>query len=399
MRRQKMFLILWSWRWRNHDSIRYEISQIKNHKIKVKIFEFIDHLYPHFVPAYKNIYPLKQVIKIRSLLDFKKRLNKLEEEYDIVILNNIDSLNTRGFLINYFLNRQQKNIVIKLKSSQIPVVNYNLINLITFQKFKKILISPITAYYYFKSYFFLWLEKRFKLFPNYLLRAGLKHYPNYMENYGVKIKDINSLDYSNYLTYKLNKKSKKKYILFIDSAGPKFSGDGLLFKNKYPFTSKKWYPSLNNFLTKIEKKFKLKVLIAPHPKTKYNDRPKHLGYRKVSKKKIYDLIDNSKFVITRLSTAISLAIVCKKPILFIYSNQLNKHKSYMNELNLFLDKTGSESFNIDDNFENLKLKSLMTINLKKYKNYKKNYITVLNKKKLNNQLINSIFKEIFYEKN
>ena len=120
-----------------------------------------------------------------------------------------------------------------------------------------------------------------------------------------------------------------------------------------------------------------------------------MGYRKVTKRKIYDLIDNSKFIITRLSTAISLAIVCKKPILFIYSDQLDRHKSYMNELNLFLDETGSESFNIDDKFENFKVKNLMKINLRKYKNYKKNYITALNKKKSNNQLINNIFKENF----
>lgn len=395
MNKPKMFLVLWSWRWRNHDNVRYEISHLKNHKIKVTIFEFIDYLYPHFVPAYKNIKPLKQVIKIKGLEDLKDRLKKLEKKYDLIILNTIDSLNTRGLLINYFLNRQQKNIVIELRSSQIPVFNYNFLHLINFQKFKKFLISPLTAYYYLKGYFFSWLRKRFKLFPNYLLRAGYKHYPDYMEKYGVKIRDINSLDYSNYLTYKLNRNNKKKYILFIDSPAPKFKGDGLLYKSGYPFTSEKWYPSLNNFFTKIEKKFKLKVLIAPHPKVKYKDRPKYLGYRKVTKRKIYDLIDNSKFIITRLSTAISLAIVCKKPILFIYSDQLDRHKSYMNELNLFLDETGSESFNIDDKFENFKVKNLMKINMRKYKNYKKNYITALNKKKSNNQLINNIFKENF----
>ena len=65
MNKPKMFLVLWSWRWRNHDNVRYEISHLKNHKIKVTIFEFIDYLYPHFVPAYKNIKPLKQVIKIK----------------------------------------------------------------------------------------------------------------------------------------------------------------------------------------------------------------------------------------------------------------------------------------------------------------------------------------------
>ena len=395
-KKQKMYLILWSWRWREHDSIRYEISQIKNKKIKVIVFEFIDHLYPHFISAYKYSKTPKRVIKIRDLNDLRTRLKILEKKYNIIILNNIDSLNLKGFLINYFLNRKQNNIVLKLKSSQIPVVKKNTSFQLTLENFNKSLKYPMTAYYFIRMYFFSWLEKKFKLFPNFLLRAGLKHYPIYMEKCGVKIKDINSLDYSNYLTHKSNNiKSKKNYILFIDSAGPKFVGDLLLFKGKYPFTSEKWYPSLNAFFTRIEKKLKLKVLIAPHPKTEIKNRPNYLGYRTVSKKKIYDLIDNSKLVITRISTAISYAIVRKKPILFIYSDELNKHKNYMDELNLFVKQTGSKVFNIDNNFEKLDINSLMRINLKKYKKYKMNYITILRKEKPNNLLIKDIFEENF----
>ena len=60
-----------------------------------------------------------------------------------------------------------------------------------------------------------------RLFPDYLLRAGSKNYPKYMSNHGVIIKDINSLDYSNYLTYKSIHKKKRNnfnnYILYIDS--------------------------------------------------------------------------------------------------------------------------------------------------------------------------------------
>ena len=54
-----------------------------------------------------------------------------------------------------------------------------------------------------------------RLFPDYLLRAGLKNYPKYMFNHGVIIKDINSLDYSNYLTYKSIQKRKEIILKII----------------------------------------------------------------------------------------------------------------------------------------------------------------------------------------
>ena len=398
MKKKNLFLILWSWRWRSHDDLRYEISQIKDRKIKVLVFEFIEFLYPHFAPAYKNYNPSKNIIKVRGLKDLKDRIKILEKKYNIVILNNLDSLSFNGLLVNYYLKKKQTNIVIKLKSAQIPVTKKNLFDIFNYSKFKKFIITPLTAFYYARMYFFLWIEKRMKLFPDYLLRAGLKNYPNYMSNHGVIIKDINSLDYSNYLTYKSKHKKKKNnfknYILYIDSAGPKFKGDELLFKNKNylpNFTSENWYQLLTIFFKNLEKKINNKVIIAPHPKTKHKNKPKYFDYRSVSKKKIYELIDNAQLVVTRMSTAISYAIVCKKPILFIYSNELYLNKNYMSELSLFVNETGSKVFNINKNFDKLNLKSLLKMNKKKYSIYKKNYITVLNKSIPNYKIILEIF--------
>ena len=159
------------------------------------------------------------------------------------------------------------------------------------------------------------------------------------------------------------------------------------------FTSKNWYPLLTNFFKKLERKFNNKVIIVPHPKTKHKNKPKYFGYRPVSKKKIFELIDNSMLVITRMSTAISYAIVCRKPILFIYSNELHLSENYMNELSLNINETGSKVFNINENFDKLKLNSVLKINKKKYSLYKKNYITVLNKSIPNYKIIQKIFKK------
>ena len=44
-----------------------------------------------FYPAYKNYSTSKDVIKIRDLKNFKDRIKILEQKYNIIILNNIDS--------------------------------------------------------------------------------------------------------------------------------------------------------------------------------------------------------------------------------------------------------------------------------------------------------------------
>ena len=92
-----------------------------------------------------------------------------------------------------------------------------------------------------------------------------------------------------------------------------------------------------------------------------------------------------------MSTAISYAIVCRKPILFIYSNELHLEKNYMNELSLDVKETGSIAFNINENFDKLNLDGLMKINKKKYRQYKNDYITVLNKSISNYKIILKIF--------
>ena len=47
-----------------------------------------------------------------------------------------------------------------------------------------------------------------------------------------------------------------------------FFSDRMLFGSKINHDIKKWYNDLNNYLSFIEKKFNLKIIIIPHPKAR-----------------------------------------------------------------------------------------------------------------------------------
>ena len=68
-----------------------------------------------------------------------------------------------------------------------------------------------------------------------------------------------------WLIKKNHKKKKQNFIVFLDARTPAFIGDKFYLKYKINYDKKKWYKDLNTFLSNIEKVFKSKVIIVPHP--------------------------------------------------------------------------------------------------------------------------------------
>ena len=85
---------------------------------------------------------------------------------------------------------------------------------------------------------------------------------------------INNYDYSNSLA-SVKRKTKKKYIVFLDNGGPYFSADTERLGNILPNRNiKKIYSDINNFFFNLEKIFKCKIVIIPHPKYKSSNKKK-----------------------------------------------------------------------------------------------------------------------------
>ena len=175
----------------------------------------------------------------------------------------------------------------------------------------------------------------------------------------------------------------------MDIKAPAFPGDDVSFNDKIIYDVKKWYKDLNVFLDKVQKIFNTKVIIIPHPSVRKLTNIYYDKKFKVSKDPDASdsLIANCKFVIANgATTAVSYCVIHKKPVTFMYNDQVIKSNPTM----LFETKSLSrillsKTININNKFN--KSKFSLKINKKNYLKYKYNYLTSKKIKNIKNSEI------------
>lgn len=173
--------------------------------------------------------------------------------------------------------------------------------------------------------------------------------------------------------------------VLLDAGGPMFGGDDIQQGSADPTTSSAWYPSLSKFLDQLELATDAQVAIAGHPKSAHPPNPDYFGNRTVHYGITQELVHDSKFIITQGSTAISHAVIYRKPIIFICSNQYRVDQGPAKDnlsLAVFL---GATPVNIDQppwNFE-----QLLQVNESRYDAYEKACLTSAGPHRPNSQII------------
>ena len=197
-----------------------------------------------------------------------------------------------------------------------------------------------------------------------------------LENYSfpkpLKIIPIHAFDYDLVLDNRETKNiSVNKYIVFLDQY--------LLYHPDFERTNTKlnidkdvYFEELNNYFDIVEKKSGYKIIIAAHPRADLSEYKILFNNREVFIEKTVQLVKYCEFTITHYSTAINFAVIYKKPILFLTSNDL-QNSSITESIQLFASTLNQPYVNIsslgkDYHLENLK------IDLNRYENYKFKYI-------------------------
>ncbi len=184
-----------------------------------------------------------------------------------------------------------------------------------------------------------------------------------------------SFDYGNYLIQKKKKKfkNKKNFAVFIDTY--------LLFHPEHAETTnllydrKKYFKSLINFFNIFQKETNLEVIIALYPKANIKKYPKEFKKFKMISGKTLKLVEASKIVLHQGSTAQSFAVICKKPTIFLTSNEMEKYK-YIHDHGEKVKFMGSKVLNVDNiDYKILKSKKLLFhYNKNLYKKYFFDYL-------------------------
>jgi len=163
---------------------------------------------------------------------------------------------------------------------------------------------------------------------------------------------------------------EEKFITFVDAYLE--NHPDLIFLKKNVVTKKNYMNSLNNFFSILEKKFNQKVVIAIHPRapfdnSRYEEREKYFY-------NTYNTLKKSKLVIMHGSTSANFACILRKPIIFIYTNEMSQnYPRSVENIKFFAEEFGTKAINIDNN-DNINFNDYLKIDEKKYDEYFSKYI-------------------------
>ena len=110
-----------------------------------------------------------------------------------------------------------------------------------------------------------------------------------------------------------------------------------------------------------------------HYKTNFESPSKIFGNREVLYGRTLESTMRAKFVVNRDSSSISYAVILRKPIVFIYSNELLLDKVVMKYIYNMAIELGTHPINLNN--PPIDLTPYLNVDLEKYRNFEKNFLT------------------------
>jgi len=141
------------------------------------------------------------------------------------------------------------------------------------------------------------------------------------------------------------------------------------------------------FFDEIENKFKVKVIIAVHYKSIYNDGV--FGNRPLIKYHTCELVKYSKFVLVHSSTSINFAVIFMKPMMIISLNVFTKYLDMMNRTEYISAYFSCPLVNLDNPAYSI---TEPKIDSQACNNFLYTYLTSKGKEKMtNSEILNDVF--------
>ncbi|MCX5811387.1 MAG: hypothetical protein NT178_02425 [Proteobacteria bacterium] len=134
---------------------------------------------------------------------------------------------------------------------------------------------------------------------------------------------VHSYDYDTYLGLKDLPQAKDPSVgIFLDEYLP-FHTDYLYLDLPVKISADEYYPALVRFFDYIEESFNVRIVIAAHPRSHYEEHTDYFGGREVVRGKTAELVQNAGFILLHNSTAINHVVLFKKPMIFFTTDNVN----------------------------------------------------------------------------
>lgn len=363
---------------------------------KVKVFDITKFLYPEYWDYISGDQLSIKFQGLRIINNFREIITLFEDIKSKVVF--IDLLKFSKMEEKIRNAARNHGPLVKIKLGSIPKVELKRDILSLFSLLK----NPLIFFKKFKIY----LKRKFEInrslnyTPDYLV-AGGKNSISRINYKTTSLIRAHNLDYDFFI--KDNDIKKKTFsLVFLDECGPYHPDFNRL--NIKPFmTADKYYPIIDFGLSKIAKSLNLNVKIAAHPKSDY--RNKYSKYtHPIFENKTFELIKEADVIVTLGSTALQWAVIMKKPIIFITTNEIQNSvnaKAYSKFIDFYAQTLGKKVLNLSNVSKVNDFKEYLAIDEEKYENYIDNYVKMKGspKKLIWNIVIERIESDLFQKKN
>ncbi len=258
------------------------------------------------------------------------------------------------------------------------------VSLISLSKILNVLKRKISFIYSLNKQIFIYLMNKYYFLLgiknlDVIIIGGKHSLTNRNITYLINEKTIkifaHSVDYDNFLLSQNSSKLEYKYAVFLDE-DVCFHPNYVRINVKPLSKQEEYFPELNSFFSKIEMKYKIKIIIAEHPRSSGSYSLKdYFNGRQVLKGNTADLVAHAEFVILHGSLSLNLAVLNKKPLIFITLNSI-KESWYQNIIEsraLYFEKkiiNIDEVETLDDNIKNYSL----AVDEERYDEYIRDFI-------------------------
>lgn len=216
---------------------------------------------------------------------------------------------------------------------------------------------------------------------------------DYLKN--TKFYEVNNWDYDKFLAARLTV-NKEHFIVFLDEYYP-FHPDVLL-NGKSTVAPERYFDDLNKVFSAIEDYYGMPVVIAAHPKAlKYKDDNYFCG-REVFFNSTLELVSKASFVLAHDSLSIGYAVMCKKQLIFINSNEIRRGLPHNYETIMFFSNYFHSPLLFAEDIKTEKLNKSPEISSEVssvYEGMIEGYMSTLKEPKQNIVLLKSYLQEIF----
>lgn len=209
--------------------------------------------------------------------------------------------------------------------------------------------------------------------PGLVVVSGQKSIPAFVVAGDVPVVHAHNLDYDIYLRIKdACNREKSGHVLFIDQ-NLCFHTDYALAGVGFDASPDRYFPVVRAALQSISLTLQAPILVAAHPR--FNPTQVRINFQGIPVEYgvTAELIRDCKVVVGHDSTAIQMAVLFGKPIIFLTTDEIN-NTAMATSIRYVASELGKIVINIDQNMTTVDWQKELLVDSMKYAAYKRNYI-------------------------